>query len=178
MNLPNRLMLHLTPSWLDEYCVELQRSTATKEKQLIALDALSTFISASAGPALLKDVTFIKVKQILSDHIDRARGELIAERVHQLSDALQRRDVKKIAKVYDSFSRSGFWDIMDKSIISMTATNRNELSAWTNQWLAETKRRGEEASPYPDTIDFKAANIEISDYMAMTDLGKYISTQP
>ncbi|MEN8169227.1 MAG: hypothetical protein ABFS08_03305 [Pseudomonadota bacterium] len=174
MKLTDKVSLHLTPSGISAYCDELQRSTATPEKRLIALDALRTFIITAVEPEFINDETFERIKAILLSEIERASAELMEVNLRLLAAALQRHDISKISQLFNSLSRSGFWEILTLAMSRMDATPRKEVSMWASQWLEEAKRRGEEASPYPDSIDFVAAEIEITEYTAMTDIGKYL----
>lgn len=171
-----RLQLQLSPGWVEEYCQGLMRSTATVEKRLVALDALKTFISAAAGPALQNDKSFLKIIESVTSYLEAARAELMDEAVSRLSIALQQHDVARIAAIFTELSRSGFWDVLTQTMERMEAAQRQEVATWSLEWLEQTKRRGEEASPYPDTIDFAAAGINIAEYTSMVDLCKFVAS--
>ena len=169
MSSTTTLQLHLTPAWFDEYCIKLQRSTATAEKRLAALDALQTFINA-AGPAPLNEKAFIEITTILTTHLTATRETLMNEGIYKVSRALEQQDARQLSVTFNSLSRAAFWEAVEKAIISMGTTARGEVTRWAHQWHKEATARGEEASPYPDSIDLKAAGIELSEYMAMSDL--------
>ena len=172
----NKLELQFSPEWMAEYCKGLVRSTATVEKRLVALDAVMTFIGAAAGPALLNDKTFEQTKECIGAYIEEARSELMVESIARLSIALQQHDVAVISRIFAELSRSGFWEVLTQTMERMQPALREDVVTWSLAWLAETKRRGEEASPYPDSIDFKTAGIDIAEYTAMTDLCKYVES--
>jgi hypothetical protein len=48
------------------------------------------------------------------------------------------------------------------------------LRHWASGWLLQAKQRAQHASPYPDAIDFNAAGIDASEYLAMADLCGYL----
>jgi hypothetical protein len=50
----------------------------------------------------------------------------------------------------------------------------NALRTWASDWLTQTRQRAQQASPYPDAIDFRAAGLDVSEYSAMTDLGRFL----
>ena len=177
LKLSDKITLQITPAWISDYCQEIQRSTATSEKRLVALDALLTFISAAVDPVFLKDEAYEHIKKMLSAEVEGARRELMEERSLLLYRAFELQDVAKIAFIFNSLSRGGFWDLLTQTMSRMDEGLRKELSAWAIRWLDETTSRGEQASPYPDTIDFVSAGIDISEYTAMTDLCKYIDSQ-
>ncbi len=52
-----------------------------------------------------------------------------------------------------------------------------EIRRWASGWLIQAKQRAQQASPYPDAIDFKAAGIDVSEYAAMTDLARYLGIE-
>lgn len=176
LSLSDSLELQLSPGWVDEYCRGLIRSTATAEKRLVALDALQTFISAAAGPALLRDKTLEQIKTSITAYIEVARAALMDEAITRVSIALQQHDVARIAGVFTELSRSGFWDVLRRTMEGMEAAQWQEAARWSLAWLEQTKRRGEEASPYPDTLDFAAAGIDIAEYTSMVDLCKFVAT--
>lgn len=154
----------------------MRRSTASVEKRLIALDALLTFVGAAVDPVFLRDETFEQIKSTLSAHIEQARAELMNENTLRLSAAFKQQDVAQIAVVFGSLSRSGFWGLLSQAMNRLGEGEREDMSRWAIGWLDEMKRRGEQASPYPDSIDFAAAGIDIAEYTAMTDLCKYIAS--
>lgn len=171
------VQLRFSPAWIEDYCQGIKRSTIAVEKRLVALDALRTFISAASGPELLHDETFVQVKTILGQHIENARDELMTESALSIAAALGQHDVGEIAKLFTSLSRSGFWQVLILSTDRMEDSRLKEITAWAVQWLEEKKRQGEQASSYPDAIDFSAAGIDVSEFTAMTDLCKYLSSR-
>lgn len=172
----DKLQLQLSPAWMADYCKGLVRSTATVEKRLVALDAVMTFIGAAAGSALLNDKNLEQIKGCIESYIEAARSELMAESIARLSIALQQHDVAVISRIFTELSRSGFWAVLTQTMEGIEPARRDDVVRWSLAWLAETKRQGEEASPYPDSIDFKTAGIDIAEYTAMTDLCKYVES--
>lgn len=171
------VQLRISPAWIEDYCQCIKRSTITVEKRLVALDTLRTFISAASGPELLHNETCVQVKTILGQHIEKARDELMAESAFSIAAALEQHDVGQIVKLFTSLSRSGFWQALIQSTDRMEDTRLEEITAWALQWLKEKKRQGEQASSYPDAIDFASAGIDVSEFTAMTDLCKYLSSR-
>jgi hypothetical protein len=174
--LSDKVIIQLSSQWIGDYCQEMKRSTATVEKRLVALDALLTFISKAIDPAFMKNESYEQIKVILSTHLEQARTELMEEGTLRLARALQQHDVAQVAKLFITLSRSGFWEVLTQVFNRMDEGLQAGVTAWAFRWLDETKSRGEQASPYPDTINFAAAGISIEEYTVMTDICHYLST--
>lgn len=172
----DRVQFQITPNWIEDYCQGMKRSTTAVEKRLVALDAVRTFISEVCDPELLHNETLGQIKAILEQHIEEARKELMAESALCLASALEQHDVQQIAKLFITLSRSGFWQALNQSTDRMGYARMGEITSWAVRWLEEKKQQGEQASPYPDAIDFSAAGIDVSEFTAMTDLCKYLSS--
>ena len=174
MRSTNAITLQLTAGGIDSYCRELVRRSPTLEKRVAALDALITFISSQTEPGEQAKAEFVSIKQTLLDHLEQAREALLNERAQRLQQALQVQHLPHITTLYASLSRDAFWTLLGRVAQQLDAAALDSLRSWASGWLLQAKQRAQQASPYPDAIDFNAAGIDVAEYLAMTDLCRYL----
>lgn len=167
------ILLKLTASGIDRYCEELARRSPSLEKQVAALDALATFVLTQTDSGEQAKAEFAAIKQTLQAHFERARQALLAERAQGLRRALVSQKLSAIAAIYTSVSRDAFWTLLGAVEQDLGASERTACRQWASGWLAQAKQRAQEASGYPDAVDFAAAGIDVVDYAAMTDVCRY-----
>jgi len=46
---------------------------------------------------------------------------------------------------------------------------------WSSNWVKEAKQLAEEASGYPDAMDFKTAGISIDEFQAISDIDRVLN---
>ena len=174
MRSTDAITLQLTVSRIDAYCRELSRRSPTLEKRVAALDALTTFISSQAEPGEQAKAEFVSIKQTLLGHLEQAREALLNERAQRLHQALRAQHLPSITALYTSLSRDAFWTLLGRVEQQLDAAALDTLRRWASGWLLQAKQRAQQASPYPDAIDFNAAGIDASEYLAMADLCSYL----
>lgn len=177
MHAAHAITLQLTAGSIDAYCRDLARRSPSLEKRVAAIDALITFISTQTEPGEKAKGEFLSIRQTLLDHFEQAREALLDERARQLCEALQARRLPTIASLYASLSRDAFRAVLDRVSRELEADAMRSLRDWASDWLVRARERAAHASPYPDAIDFKAAGIDISEYLAMTDLCRYLGVE-
>lgn len=168
------ITLQLTASGVDGYCRELARRAPTLEKRVAALDALITFISTQTNAGEQAKAEFRAIKQILLDHFEQARTQLLVERAEQLQQAIHSRQLPRIAALYTSLSRDAFWTLLGQLEQRLDARELGALRSWAATWMSDAQQRAQQASPYPDAIDFTAADIEPTEYLVMSDLCRFL----
>jgi hypothetical protein len=168
------ITLQLTAGGVDAYCRDLARRSATLEKRVAALDALITFISTQTDAGEQAKSEFVSIKQTLLDHFEQAREALLDERAQRLLQALQARHLPTITTLYTSLSRDAFWTLLGRVEAQLDGTSLTALRAWAANWMTQTQQCAQQASPYPDAIDFTSAGIDPSEYLAMTDLCRHL----
>ena len=177
MRSTNAITLQLTARGVDAYCRELARQSPTLEKRVAALDALITFISTQTDTGEQAKAEFVSIKQTLLDHFEQAREALLDERARRLHQALQTRRLADISTLYTSLSRDAFWTLLGRVEQQLDTAAVDALRSWAAAWLIQARQRAQQASPYPDTIDFNAAGINASEYLAITDLCRYLGAE-
>ena len=164
------ITLQLTTRGVDAYCRELARRSPTLEKRVAALDTLLTFVSTQTDTGEQAKAEFASIRQTLLDHFEQAREALLHERAQRLRQALQAQHLSGITAVYGALSRDAFRTLLLRVEQQLDTAAVAALRSWASAWLNQAKQRAEQASPYPDAIDFNAAGIDVSEYLAMTDL--------
>jgi hypothetical protein len=167
------ITLTLTAEWLDGYCRDLLRRTTSLEKRVTALDALQTFVTIATEPGEQATPGFAAIRATLAHNIDQARAELLQEYADRLASALRRHEVTRAATLFTALSRDGFWQLLGPVEARLGPEATAQVVTWCRQWLTEARSRGTAHSPYPDAIDFKAAGIDITEYLMFTDLNKF-----
>lgn len=168
------ITLQLTAHGVDTYCRELARRSPTPEKRVAALDALITFLATQTEPGEQARAEFVAIRQTLLDHFEQARAALLDERARRLQQALQFRQLPDITNLYASLSRNAFWLLLGRMEQQLDPAALDSVRRWVSGWLSQARQRAEQASSCPDAIDFKAAGIDVSEYSAMTDLGRFL----
>lgn len=172
MSPDDTLTLRFTPEQVEHFCRHLATHAPGSEQHLAALTALQTFIAAGADAGEQACPTYTSIRQLLELHIEQARAALLQHNLQRLTQALQQRDVTAIAALYRPLSRSGFWEILGHCAATFDATSLTALTHWSRQWVEQARRRGEQASGFPDAIDFHKAGIDVAEYTAMTDVAR------
>ena len=174
MHSTDAITLQLTARSVDTYCRELSRQSPALEKRVAALDAIITFISTQADTGEQAKAEFSSIRQVLVDHFEQAREALLNERAQRLHQALQAQHLPDITALYTSLSRDAFWTLLGRVEQQIDTAAVDSLRSWASAWLIQAKQRAQQASPYPDAINFNAAGIDVSEYLAMTDLCRYL----
>ncbi|MFA5626371.1 MAG: hypothetical protein WCX90_00960 [Thiohalomonadaceae bacterium] len=172
-----KLKLQITAKQLEQLCRHLAVHNPDSEHYLAMLTALQTFIAAGADAGVQAEAIYTSIRTQLLDEQERVRTQLLQQKAQSLLKALQNQNINAIATLYQSLSRSGFWEILQESLACLDEHTHAALARWVNDWVQQTRQRGEQASGYPDAIDFAKADINIAEYTAMCDLQKCIANQ-
>ncbi len=164
--------IHFTLSveGIDRYCRELARHTSTVERRVTALDALKTFVTTVTDPGEQSKPVFADIKETLEHHFELARYELQDEHSRSIVEALRERQLTRIVPIFNSLSRGGFRQLLVRAENILGKEASRNITEWCTEWLARAKERSEKVSTYPDTIDFNAAGIDVTEYMVMSEL--------
>lgn len=173
MNAADTLTLRFSTEQTERFCRHLASHAPGSEQHLAALTALQTFIAAGADAGEQARPVYQAVRRMLEQELDQARAALLQHNIRRLSAALNQHDVVAIAAIYRPLSRSGFWEVLTHSAATLDAAALGALAQWARQWVQEAKRRGEEASGFPDAIDFHKAGIDVGEYTAMNDVQRF-----
>ncbi len=167
------IAIDISPSSIEAYCQNLARYSPNPEKQLAALDAISAFIAASTSPAEQNKDSYKTIRTILADNLEQARKALLDGHAERLKSALKVHDLGRITACYSVLSRESFWQLLTRAEVELNEKEWSDALHWAGRWLSEVRQRSAELSPYPDAIDFKAVNVNVDEYLAISDLCKY-----
>jgi hypothetical protein len=167
------LTLTLSAEWVDNYCRDLARRTASTPKRLAALDALNTFFAVATAPGEQARPAFAAIRTTLAQHLELARNALLQESATLLAEALRQQQPRQACALFTALSRDGFWQLLGRVEAMLTPREREQVAAWCQQWLAQMMSRAAQHSPYPDAIDFKASGIDLTEYLMASDLNKF-----
>jgi len=177
MTSSDTLLLHFTLEQVEGFCRHLASHAPGSEQHLAALTALQTFIAAGADAGEQARPVYQAVQQALEQQQEQARSTLLLHNVQRLAQALQRRDVSIIASLYRPLSRSGFWDVLTQCAETWDEAALADIAGWARHWVQDAKHRGEQASGFPDAIDFHKAGIDVVEYTAMSDVQRFTAGQ-
>lgn len=168
------LSLKLDAKQLDAFCKKIisrSRNTANIHEALNVLEAfVSTFSSDSQGSDNYQDI-----QDCLKSYSAKTRDKLMHEKMLQLQQGLQQHNITLLANVYNSLSRNGFYQILSNATELIERNNIPEIAHWVINWSEDAKQKAEQASGYPDALDFKKANINIEEYQAMSDISYFFN---
>lgn len=98
------------------------------------------------------------------------REELLAWHAQRLSTALQEQDSAAIAQCFRALSRSDFNECASLSWQQLAPAARVLCSLWLEDWCRDAQQRATAASRYPDAPDFRAVEVDLETYLALTEL--------
>lgn len=175
MSTDDTLTLRYTPEQMEHFCRHLATHAPGSEQHLAALTALQTFIATGADAGVQARPVYMAIRQLLERHIEQARATLLQKNMQRLTQALLQQEVTAIAALYRPLSRSGFWEILSRSAATFDDPTLATLAHWSRQWVAQARQRGEQASGFPDAMDFHKAGIDVAEYTAMTDVARCLA---
>ena len=166
------LSIQVDSKQLDAFCKKIisrSRNTANIHEALTVLEAfVSTFSFDSQGSE-----SYRHIQQILKSHSAKTRDKLMQERTSQLEQGLLDQNRILLADVYGSLSRNGFYQNLTAATDNIEPSKIPPIAGWVIQWADEARQKAEQASGYPDALDFTKANIKIDQYQAMTDIAYF-----
>ena len=51
------------------------------------------------------------------------------------------------------------------------------IARWASHWSGDARHKAEQASGYPDALDFNTAGIAIEEFQAMLDVSRYLDNR-
>lgn len=163
------LQLTLTADGIDKHCCELKAQARNPAHLLTALMALQTLITTYAPPGDQAAPAYRDIQATLERHAAIARENLLQETASMLQTALATQDRYAIVRAHGSLSRNGFWQAVALAAQQAGSEHLARAAGWLETWCQQEKQRAQDASPYPDCLDFKAAGIDQQEYAAMDE---------
>ena len=174
---PDKIKISLSVSRdeLEKFCDKLLKRSRDIAKTHDSLSTLEAFFTVF-GKAAHGTSEYYAIEDVLNRYSEITRQQLLDERTGQLLESLKKHNIELITGIHVPLSRSGFYQILETAISSLTTGELAGLASWTNQWVTEAKQKAEQASGYPDAMDFKKANINIEQYQAMFDVNHFVTS--
>jgi len=162
-------------SELDKFCHKLLDRSHDIAKTHDALVTLETFISLFARPAH-GTTEYNEIESVLHVVTDESRKKLLEKNTIELIAGLRQCDVVRIASIHTPLSRNGFYEILKVAIGKLSDDEIRLLMAWTQNWVKEVTSLAQEASGYPDAMDFNKSGLSIEEFQAMSDIDRVINS--
>ncbi|MCW8932249.1 MAG: hypothetical protein OQL19_18700 [Gammaproteobacteria bacterium] len=172
MNEETPLSIQVSPKQLDSFCKKIISRSRNISNTHEALNVLEAFLSSFSIDSQGAD-NYINVQQALKDHSTVTRKKLMVEKTEQLVGGFVTQNIQLLADVYGALSRNGFYQILTTATNQISRDQIPDISNWVISWAEKSKKLAEEASGYPDALDFKKANINIKHYQTMADIAYF-----
>ena len=166
------LSLQITAEQLNSFCrkiISRSRNTANTHEALTVMEA---FVSSFSSDSHAAD-NYKNTQEIIKSYSAQTREKLMQEKSQQLAKGLLTQNCELLAEVYSSLSRNGFYQNLTTAGNMIEAEKIPAIADWVIQWSDTAKKKAQQASGYPDALDFKKADINIEQYQAMSDIAHF-----
>ena len=174
MSADKPITLKVTPEQIDRFCHELCRGSANINRKHASLIALEGFVIRHAASDTHSE-GFNRIVSIIQAYSEQTRQELLESQLSQLLPALNQQRVDEIARIHKALSRNGFDQLLEQGLEQMPGTARHSLKTWVDSWCSEARERAQQASGYPDALNFAATSISLQEYQAMSELKRRLA---
>jgi site-specific recombinase XerD len=171
----NHLCLDIEYQQLERFCQQLltrSRDAVKTHESLITLQTFIRFFAASQDGS----EQYAAIEALLNQFTEQTRQALLQQKAAELLLALHHQDVLAVTAIHTPLSRNGFYQILQSVIAKLLRAEIQVLYAWANAWTTDAKRRADDLSEFPDAPDFRAAGIDMAEYLAMVDVSRYLGS--
>ena len=176
MNDSPTLTIKLSAAELDKFCDKLIKRSRDITKTHDAMVTLESFIQLFSRDSHGSDA-YRAIETTIKEKTDSTREQLLKKNTENLIRALKQCDVGTLTAVHTPLSRNGFYQILQTAIGALTDDEIRLLMVWSENWTREARKLAEEASNYPDAMDFNKAGISVEEYHAMCDIDRVLNPQ-
>lgn len=174
MSQKSEITLSINAETLEDFCQKLLKRSRDITKTHDALVTLESFISLFSRTS-----HGTKEYQIIEDSIKKitefSRQKLLEKSTIDLINALKLCDAKSLAAIHTPLSRNEFYQILQTSIENLSDDDIRLIMLWSDNWLKEATEMAEQASGYPDVMDFNKAGISIEEFQAISDIDRVLN---
>jgi len=170
-----KISLSVSVNELEKFCSKLIKRSRDITKTHDSLSTLEAFLTVF-GKSEHGSNEYRVVEEVLKSFSEKTRQQLLDEKNKLLLNGLKKCSVGLITDVHVPLSRSGFHQVLEIAVSRLTQQELTKLVSWTNDWVNEARKRAEQASDYPDALDFKKADIKLEEYQAMFDMNNFLGT--
>lgn len=168
------ITININSSDLEDFCKKLLKRSRDITKTHDALITLESFISLF-GRASHGTKEYQLIESTIKTITETSRQAVLEKNTHGLTKALKQCDANTLASIHTPLSRNGFYQILQVAISQLTDDDIRLVMIWSENWLKEAKQLAEEASGYPDALDFKKADISIEEFQAISDIDRVLN---
>ena len=161
-------------SELEVFCKALLKRSRDITRTHDALITLESFIAVFGRPSHgTKEYQLIE--STIKSITETSRQQLLEKNTRDLINALKQCNVIALAGVHTPLSRNGFYQILQTAIAELADDDIRLVMVWSANWIKQATQLAEEASGYPDAMDFKKAGISIEEFQAMSDIDRVLN---
>lgn len=161
------LVFMVSPRAVEERCQALWRDFKSPSQILAALVAMENLL-ALAPPGDREGPAYRCIRSAIARHAEVARGELLGECEGRLAAALLHREMREITRVHGILSRKSFWQAGASASRRLEYASQLDALSWLEGWVESSRAKA--ASGYPDSLNFRAAGIDVAEFAAMEEL--------
>ncbi|HEM45426.1 MAG TPA: hypothetical protein ENO23_00105 [Alphaproteobacteria bacterium] len=145
-------------------------SAHSPAQSLAGLNALELLLGCHTEAGDRQRDVYREVRAALTALLERERERLLAQQAGCLCEALTAQDAAGVARVHGALSREAFYQAARGCAATLPQDALRAAARWARDWRADAEHRAAAASPYPDALDWKAAGIDVQEYLSMGDL--------
>ena len=170
----DKLNLSVDPENLERFCHKLikrSRNIATTHDALVTLESFIVLFGKGAHGTK----EYQAIEDLVKSFTEQTREQLLRLRAEALLVAIKNSNVAEVTAIHLPLSRDGFYSILQTVVAQLSASELSTISEWAINWSAQAKRKAEQASGFPDAMDFRKAGIVLEEYQAMLDVSRYLA---
>mgnify|MGYP003477279853 FL=1 len=175
MGTTEAVTLTVTAPAIDAYCRQLGDRARGAGQLLAELMALQAFVSAHVDAVHRASPPYNAIQLIITRHAEVARERLLHASAAELAAALATQATADISRLHGRLSRHGFEEAAQRALPQLEVGILRQAAVWAGDWCRDAERRAQDASGYPDALNFAGAGIQPGDYAAMQDLQRYLA---
>lgn len=176
MTNPSTIKIEVNASELEQFCEKLLKRSRDITKTHDALITLESFIAVFGRPCHGTN-EYNVIEATIKEITEKSRQAVLDKNTLDLIKALKQCNADALANIHTPLSRNGFYQILQTAVTQLTDDDIRLVMIWSDNWLKEAKQLAEEASGYPDAMDFKKADISIEEFQAISDIDRVLNPQ-
>jgi len=166
--------INISVSELENFCQQILSRSRDISKTHEALITLESFICIFGRP-LHGTKEYEIIESTIKKITESSRQLLLEKNTLDLIEALKQCNAKSLANIHTPLSRNGFYQILQTAIQTLTDDDIRLVMLWSANWMQEATELAQQASDYPDAMDFKKADISFEEYQAISDIDRVLN---
>jgi len=172
----DKINLSVDTDNLQRFCQKLIKRSRDVAKTHDALVTLESFIILF-GKAAHGTKEYQAVEELIKSFSEQTRQLLLRHRTEQLLPVIKNCDVAAVTAIHTPLSRDGFYSILQTVVAQLADAELEAITQWASKWSADAKQKAEQASGFPDAMEFNKAGIRLEEYQAMLDVRRYLENR-